>query len=123
MASERKLKVYYNSACPVCNAGIEMQKKRKSTCFIEWKDVHKDEKARADLDTSLEKIREKLHVVEPDGTLKVGVEAFQSIWQHSEGEEWKARWIGRPYIKPIAIVAYNLFAKCLYIWNRALHHW
>ena len=36
-------KVYYNSACPVCNAGIKDQRKRMQDCGvndIEWVDVH-----------------------------------------------------------------------------------
>ncbi|MGH8588498.1 MAG: DUF393 domain-containing protein, partial [Gammaproteobacteria bacterium] len=36
-------KVYYNSACPVCNAGIKDQRRRMEACGIEgieWVDVH-----------------------------------------------------------------------------------
>ena len=36
-------KVGYNSACPICNAGITNQRKRMESCelnSIEWIDVH-----------------------------------------------------------------------------------
>jgi hypothetical protein len=39
-------KVYYNSACPVCNAGIKDQRQRMEACGlkdIEWVDVHTKE--------------------------------------------------------------------------------
>ena len=37
-----ELKVYYNSACLVCNAGIRGQKQRMNGCpvDIQWIDIH-----------------------------------------------------------------------------------
>jgi hypothetical protein len=40
MNDKAKIKVYYNSACPVCKAGIESQKGKESSCEIQWNDVH-----------------------------------------------------------------------------------
>jgi hypothetical protein len=41
-------KVYYNSACPVCSAGIKDQRRRMEACGIEdieWVDVHANPEA------------------------------------------------------------------------------
>jgi hypothetical protein len=58
-------KVYYNSACPVCNAGIKDQRQRMEACGIrdiEWVDVHTNPEAVSEVDASLEQVRERLHV-------------------------------------------------------------
>ena len=53
-------KVYYNSACPVCNAGIKDQRKRMQDCGvnnIEWVDVHNNPDAVSEVGSSLEQVR------------------------------------------------------------------
>ena len=39
-----KVSVYYNSACPVCNAGIGAQRRRMQSCNVdvEWIDIHRN---------------------------------------------------------------------------------
>lgn len=117
------MKVYYNSACPVCKAGIEGQKKKDSVCEIQWNDVHKENGLVQEIDTDLEFVRERLHVVDEDGQLQVGFDAFLAIWRNSPKETWKARFFELPVIKQLSRVAYNIFAAMLYAWNRALKHW
>jgi len=54
-------KVYYNSACPVCNAGIKDQRRRMEACGIEdieWVDVHTNPEAVSEVGASLEQVRE-----------------------------------------------------------------
>jgi len=58
-------KVYYNSACPVCNAGIKDQRRRMEACSIkdiEWIDVHSNPDALSEVGASLEQVRERLYV-------------------------------------------------------------
>ena len=46
-------KVYYNSACPICNAGITDQRKRMEACGlnnIRWIDVHTNPEALTKID-------------------------------------------------------------------------
>lgn len=55
-------KVYYNSACPVCRAGIKDQRLRMEKCGItsvEWVDVHHYPDAAEDVKSSLELVRER----------------------------------------------------------------
>ena len=46
-----KLKVYYNSACPVCDAGIRGQRQRMAECAldIQWIDIHSRPQALVDM--------------------------------------------------------------------------
>ena len=62
-------KVYYNSACPVCNAGIKDQRQRMEQCHAEnpeWVDIHSNPEALAKIDSSLEQVRERLHVCDAE---------------------------------------------------------
>ena len=72
-------KVYYNSACPVCNAGIKDQRRRMEACGIkdiQWIDVHAHPEAVEEIGAPLEQVRERLHVRSADGQLSVGADAF-----------------------------------------------
>jgi predicted DCC family thiol-disulfide oxidoreductase YuxK len=117
------MKVYYNSACPVCKAGVEVQKVKGSSCEIQWKDVHERNDLVSEGGADLEFVRERLHVEDEHGRVHVGFDAFLAIWKNSPGERWKARVFGLPVIRQLCRIAYNLFARALYIWNRSKHHW
>ena len=117
------IKVYYNAACPVCKAGIESQMDKMEACNVEWKDVHSNRQFANELNSNLEQVRKRLHVIDQQGMLYIGFDAFLILWQHSPHETWKARLLGLPVIKSLGQFAYNLFAAKLYRWNRAKKHW
>ncbi len=117
------IKVFFNSACPVCNAGIASQKKKMDSCGVEWKDVHIDNALVSNLNVDLEFVRERLHVVDENGDLQVGFNAFIALWRNSPNEQWKAKISSVPIIKSVFNRVYNIFAKGLYSWNRAKKHW
>lgn len=54
-----KVKVYYNSACPVCDAGIKDQRQRMEFCGtqVEWIDIHKDADAVCEISAEREFVR------------------------------------------------------------------
>lgn len=123
MDQQQKMKVYYNSACPVCKAGIESQMSKESSCDIQWGDVHARNELVSEINAELEFVRERLHVVDEIGKLHVGFDAFLVIWRNSPTERWKAAVLGLPGIKQVGRLSYNLFAASLYRWNRAKRHW
>lgn len=123
MAGGERIKVYYNSACPVCKAGIEGQKGKTTACQVEWADIHRDNSAVNEIGESLEYVRERLHLVDEDGIKRMGVDAFIVLWRHSPGERWKARLFSLPLVHGLSQLAYKAFARLLYRWNRAKHHW
>jgi predicted DCC family thiol-disulfide oxidoreductase YuxK len=119
-------KVYYNSACPVCNAGIKDQRQRMEACGIkdiEWVDVHAHPEAVSEVGVPLEQVRERLYVKDPDGQLNVGADAFTTLWSQTPGQRWLARLLRLPVLKQLTHLAYNVFARLLYQWNRAKRHW
>jgi predicted DCC family thiol-disulfide oxidoreductase YuxK len=119
-------KVYYNSACPVCNAGIKDQRQRMEACGIrdiEWVDVHANPEAVSEVGASLEQVRERLYVKDADGQLNIGADAFTRLWSQTPGQRWFAKLLRLPILKQLMRLAYNTFARALYQWNRAKRHW
>ena len=121
--SKNKIRVYYNSACPVCNAGVRHQKGKMQQCEVIWNDVHKNIDARFDLDSELNFIRERLHVIDKSGNINIGIDAFITLWKESSNDTWKAKLLAAPVMHGCAVVAYNIFAWLLYQWNKLLGHW
>src|SRR3954471_19034887 len=114
-----KLKVYYNSACPVCDAGIRGQRERMAACQAqaEWIDVHNHADAVKQIGAEREFVRERLHVVDAEGRLHVGADAVRVLMEQTRGERWLGRLMALPLIRPVSGWCYNRFAKLLYAWN------
>lgn len=113
--------VYYNSACPVCDAGICFQKKQMQGCAVEFVDVHTHPEVADQLGIDLELLRERLHVLDAAGHMQVGDRAFTTLWAQTRGQRWLARlappfyWLTGPL--------YRVLARLLYRWNRHRANW
>jgi predicted DCC family thiol-disulfide oxidoreductase YuxK len=120
-----KVKVYYNSACPVCNAGIKKQRQLMEGCAIqaEWIDIHSNAEAVCEIGAEREFVRERLHVVDESGEIRIGADAFEALWRHTPSLKRFARIIRLPVVRVIARSLYNTFAAGLYAWNRARGRW
>jgi len=113
--------VYYNSACPVCDAGIRDQRQRMQACNINWVDVHTQPEAVSDFNGELESVRERLHVRDANGKILIGEQALAALWSQTQGRRWLA-WLTLRLgflTRPL----YNVIARQLYRWNRRRGHW
>ncbi len=124
--------IYYNSACPVCKAGIRAQTRRMQQQSPQLHDIHVDGGHNAGDDDSdiieaigspREFVRERLHVVDQQGRIQVGIDAFITLWNITPADRWKARLLSLPAINTVASSAYNVFARALYQWNRRRGRW
>ncbi len=123
MSQAAKTTVYFNSACPVCRSGIAWQKGQASSCEIEWIDVHTTPEAVAELGADLESVRERLHVRDADGRVRVGADAIAVLFGQTAGQGWLGRLMAVPLLQPLMRRAYNAFARVLYRWNRSKGRW
>jgi predicted DCC family thiol-disulfide oxidoreductase YuxK len=119
-----KVSVYYNSACPVCNAGIGAERRRMEACNaeVEWIDIHRDPQRLAEIGASQEFVRERLHVVD-DAGVHVGAEALGALWSQTPQRKALAMLTRTPGIRVVLGWAYNGFAAALYRWNRWHGRW
>ena len=78
------LTVWYNTRCPVCDAGISRQKRRLIDAVkagrIEFRDINFEPDALAAYGASLEDIRRRLHATDADGRLLVGADVAVAVW-------------------------------------------
>ncbi len=122
-----QLTVYYNTKCPVCNAGIDFQRSRLVRAaragVIDFRDINLEPDALARFGAGLEDVRRRLHAVDADGRLRVGADCAIAIWRNTPGDAWLGRLIGLPIVRPIAGLVYDRFADLLYAWNRRKGHW
>jgi predicted DCC family thiol-disulfide oxidoreductase YuxK len=121
------LTVWYNTRCPVCDAGITWQKRRLIEAVrigrIEFRDINLEPAALAGHGASLENIRRRLHATDADGRLLVGADVAIAVWRATPGDGWLATLFGNPVLLPLTCLAYDRFADVLYAWNRRKGRW
>ncbi|TJV40309.1 MAG: DUF393 domain-containing protein [Mesorhizobium sp.] len=121
------LTVWYNTRCPVCDAGIVRQKRRLIEAVkagrIEFRDINLEPAALSGFGASLEDIRRRLHATDADGRLLVGADVAIALWQVTPGEGWLAGLFGNRLTLPLTRFAYDRFAGLLYAWNRRNGRW
>jgi predicted DCC family thiol-disulfide oxidoreductase YuxK len=122
-----RLTVWYNTRCPVCDAGIDWQKRRLIDAVkagrIEFRDINFEPEALATYGASLEDIRRRLHATDAEGRLLIGADVAVAVWRATPGEGWLASLLGNAVTLPVTRFAYDRFADLLYAWNRRKGRW
>jgi predicted DCC family thiol-disulfide oxidoreductase YuxK len=122
-----RLTVWYNTRCPVCDAGIDRQRNKLIDLVrsgaIEFRDINLEPNALSSHGASLHDIRRRLHATDDTGRLLVGADVAIAVWRLTPGETWLATLLGNPVTRPLTRLAYNRFADVLYAWNRRNGRW
>jgi predicted DCC family thiol-disulfide oxidoreductase YuxK len=121
------LTVWYNTRCPVCDAGIDRQRNKLLATvqagLIEFRDINLEPDALAGHGATIEDVRRRLHATEATGRLLVGADVAIAVWQLTPGERWLAALAGNPLARPVTRLVYDRFADLLYAWNRRKGRW
>jgi predicted DCC family thiol-disulfide oxidoreductase YuxK len=119
--------VWYNTNCPVCNAGIEWQQhllvRAARAGVIEFRDINLEPDVLSRFGAGVEDVRCRLHAVDAEGRLHVGADCAIAIWIRTPGDVWLGRVLSLPVINQVARIGYDRFANLLYAWNRWKGHW
>jgi predicted DCC family thiol-disulfide oxidoreductase YuxK len=122
-----KLTVWYNTKCPVCNAGITWQRSRLVEAvragLIDFRDINLEPDALARYGADVNDVRRRLHAIDAEGRLSVGADCAIAIWLATPGQAWLGRFLGLPVFRQITRVVYDRFADLLFAWNRWMGHW
>lgn len=120
------LTVYYNTRCPICDAGIDWQRNKllalERAGTVEFRDINEQPDALAHFGASLADIRRRLHAADEAGRLIVGADAAIALWRLTPGEGWLAALLGNRVASPITRFVYDRFADLL-AWNRWSGRW
>jgi predicted DCC family thiol-disulfide oxidoreductase YuxK len=122
-----RLTVWYNTRCPVCDAGIDRQRNKLLAAVqagtIAFRDINLEPEALAAQGVSIEEVRRRLHATDEAGRLLVGADVAVAIWRLTPGEHWLARLAGNSVMLSLTRFVYDRFADLLYAWNRRKGHW
>jgi predicted DCC family thiol-disulfide oxidoreductase YuxK len=122
-----KLTVWYNTKCPVCDAGINWQRNRLVKAAragaIEFRDINLEPEALARFGAGIDDIRRRLHGLDAAGQLYVGIDCANAIFVRTPGTVWLGQALGLPGVRRVAAFSYDRFADALYAWNRHNGRW
>ena len=122
-----RLTVYYNTRCPVCDAGIDWQRNKLLALVragtIEFRDINEQPDALAQFGVSLDDIRRRLHATDEAGRLIVGADVAIALWLITPGEGWLATLFGNRVALPVTRFVYDRFADLLFAWNKGRGRW
>ncbi|MER8968389.1 DCC1-like thiol-disulfide oxidoreductase family protein [Mesorhizobium sp. M0808] len=108
--SKPLLTVWYNTRCPVCDAGISRQKRRLIEAVkagrIEFRDINAEPAALAGYGIGLEDIRRRLHAIDADGKLLAGVVRHTAMATSAAEQRCEPAFAGREIVsRPFACPA------------------
>lgn len=62
-------------------------------------------------------------MVDRNGTLKIGSDAFETLWKITPGQKLLGKISGLPVVKTLFRWSYNGFAALLFRWNKLNNRW
>jgi predicted DCC family thiol-disulfide oxidoreductase YuxK len=104
------IQVFYDGSCGLCSREIAFYKKLPATTHIEWVDIARNSEILTEYGLSFEEAMRVFHILDEDGKLKSGVEAFLHLWAKITPFQILGFIIGLPIIKQLAIGSYAWFA-------------
>jgi predicted DCC family thiol-disulfide oxidoreductase YuxK len=104
--------VFYDGKCGLCSREINHYRKIATPGVFAWIDITVDPEPFTTMDIPVNEGLKALHVINNDGKLHKGVDAFIIIWQ-ALAYRWRflAAMISLPVIHPAAKILYRQFAN------------
>ncbi|MDP1604334.1 MAG: DCC1-like thiol-disulfide oxidoreductase family protein, partial [Legionella sp.] len=105
------LTVWYNTRCPVCDAGIDWQRNKLLAAVraghLSFRVINDEPAALAAYGVSLGDVRRRLHATDESGRLIVGADVAIAMWQITPGEGWLASRFGNRLMLPVTRFFYD----------------
>ena len=110
-----KIKVFFDGNCNLCSSEIKFYQKISPDDVFEWKDLYKMSEKDFKLENlKLEHCLKFLHVKDENDNLKIGVDAFITIWKKLKFWNILAKIVSYPLIKQFTNFLYYIFAIIRY---------
>jgi predicted DCC family thiol-disulfide oxidoreductase YuxK len=99
--------VLYDGGCPLCRREIALYRRAEGAEAIAWCDVSPADAAPSGL--SREEAMRRFHVIDADGRLRSGADAFIALWLSLPRWRWLGRAAGVPPLPWLLERAYRGF--------------
>lgn len=98
VAPPRGIVTFYNGACPVCRTEIGHYRgiDARHGLDLGWCDISREPDVAAALGVDGEALKRRLHAVDEDGGLHVGLDAFILLWSRLPRFRWLSRLVAFP---------------------------
>ena len=103
--------VFYDGKCSLCSAEINYYKKISSKLIFNWEDISQSKDKLDLLGVSSIDALKLMHVVDHQGKIHIGVDAFILMWQNMSQWTFVAKIASLPVFYNIAVLLYRVFAK------------
>ena len=110
------MKVYFNNACKICKAEIDLYKKEKIK-EIDWIDITNNDIAEKETSKSSKELLRRLHVKEGE-KVSQGAKAFLVLWKRIPKYKFLYKFFKTPIIFNLFSFGYEIVAYILYLKNR-----
>src|SRR2546422_10323907 len=108
-----RLVVWYNTRCPVCDAGIDWQRNKLLAAVragrISFHDINEAPEVLAAYGVSLDDVRRRLHATDEADRLIVGADVAIAVWRVTPGAGWLASLFDNRVMLPVTRLAYDRF--------------
>ena len=104
------IKVFYDGKCGMCSREIRHYMKISPRETFIWRDIANEPQHLKEINVSQSNALKRLHVIDQDGNIQIGVDAFIAIWRKIPRWRLLAFLCAMPGIKFTLGVLYNKFA-------------
>jgi predicted DCC family thiol-disulfide oxidoreductase YuxK len=111
-------RTFYNANCPVCSAGVAHIRRLTGGDGDLWVDITTRPDALTNYGVDVEAVKKRLHVIDRQGALQVGIPAFAALWDETPRYRLPASIVRLPVVRQGAAALYELLALVLYAWNK-----
>ena len=76
----KKIKVFFDSQCPLCSREIEYYKRQQGADLLDWVDIFNSSSSDYPDELTPEKALKRFHVIDTNGNLISGAKGFILLW-------------------------------------------
>lgn len=104
-----RTKIFVDGNCIVCDLEIAHYKRIQPEAF-EIVDISDPAFDALKFGLTTEAVNKHMHVMTPEGEIKIGVEAFAHIWSRIPKYKWAKKAVELPVVSSVAKIGYAGFA-------------
>ncbi|CAM3631494.1 putative DCC family thiol-disulfide oxidoreductase YuxK [Polynucleobacter brandtiae] len=110
MSVMKKLTLFYDALCPLCQAEIVFLSGRNHAGLLSFVDINSEQYSEKEIGISCQQALASMYAQFEDGTLINGVDVFVAAYQRANLPT--LAWLfSRPTLRPVLNVGYRFFAK------------
>jgi predicted DCC family thiol-disulfide oxidoreductase YuxK len=102
--------IFYDGKCKVCSLEMDHYKKLNRPEVFQFIDISSSNFKADSYGLDSNQVQKEMHVLDRNGQLKVGVDAFIAIWNELPRYRWLTGVVNQKWVRPFADLGYKCFA-------------